>query len=154
MKTIKTVVAVCCIGFVAFTGDTNFVAAFNAVYLTHSASNILVFTEHNVSTNASPETLFARGSMAIMLQEWGTGATNYWEQAIQMITTNDMYSAIGKTNVIREIRLLQNIVAEMTCSPQPTWNTNNHTLIFAEMGAEAPFFDTLKNISVIERVEN
>ena len=102
MKTINTVTAMCCIGFVTFAGDTNFVAQFNSVWKTHNASNVLVFVEQNITTNKSPETLFARGIVAVFLQEWSQGATNYWEESMQMITTNTVYSETGKTNATKK----------------------------------------------------
>ena len=153
MKTIKTAVAVCCIRFVTFAGDTNFVAVFQAMWQTHNASNILVFAEQNVTTNASPETLFARGIVAIMLQSWH-GATNYFEQSVQMIATNNAYSEIGRTNVIKNIRILQNAVPNITDNPQPAWITSRHALFFSELATEPIFFDTLKDISTIEPTEN
>ena len=150
MKMIKMVIVMCCVRVVTFAGDTNFVAQFNAIWQTHNASNILMFVEQNVATNKSPETLFARGSVSGMLQGWTIGTTNYWEQAINIISTNTVYSESEKGNVIKEIRGLQSLMTVMPADPQPSWNTARHAAFFAEVGDEAPFLDTLKKISTIE----
>ena len=136
----------------AFAGDTNFVADFKTVWQTHNASNILMFTEQNVATNATPETLFARGVIAIMLQSW-QGATNHFEQSIQMISTNNVYSANGKTNIINEIRWIQSTVEDITDNALPAWDTTRHAAFFTELSSEPIFFDTLQNISTLETVE-
>ena len=150
MKTVKVIVIICCARFGAFAGDTNFVASFKTIWQTHNASNILVFAEQSVATNASPETFFARGIVAIMLQEWGQGATNYFEQATQMVSTNNAYSEVGRTNTIKEIQFVQFIAVKMTDKPLPSWNPGDHATFFAELATEPIFFDTLKNISKIE----
>jgi len=142
----------CCISLSAFAGDTNFVAAFKTTWNTHNASNILVFVEQNVATNRSPETLFARAIVAITLQDWCIGATNYWEQAIQMITTNNTYSVIGKTKSVNSIMALQAIFSEINTNP-PTWDTNNHAWVFSQPLDEPALFYMLKDISIIETVE-
>ena len=149
MKKVSRIVIVSCLSFTVCAGDTNFVAAFQTVWQTHNASNILVFAEQNVATNASPETFFARGIVAVMLQSWH-GATNHFEQSVQMIATNNAYAEIGRTNVIKDIRGFQNAVLNITDNPQPAWDTNRHAIFFAELSAEPIFFDTLKNISTIE----
>ena len=151
MRMIRMVTVMCCIGFVAFAGDTNFVAQFKTVWQTHNASNILVFVEENVATNKSPETLFARGIVSTMLQFWNQGTTNYWEQSIQMIATNNAYSEIGKTNVIEQIRFYQFAFSTMAAdTPQPSWNTKEQAVIFAELASEPCCFDVLKAISTIK----
>ena len=139
-----------CVGIVAFAGDTNFVATFKAMWQTHNASNILVFAEQNVATNASPETFFARGIVAIMLQEWGQGATNYFEQTVQIISTNTAYAEPKKVETIKNIHDVQFLAVRMTVNPLPSWKTNDHATFFRELPTEPIFFDTLKNISTIE----
>jgi len=153
MKKMKMITLIWSLGMTAFAGDTNFVASFKTMWQTHNASNILVFVEQNVATNRSPETLFARGGVALMLQEWSVGATNYWEQAIQTIATNETHSATGRTNIIKEIRWLQDIVSTIDDNPLPSWNTNVHAVVFAGVGYEAPFFYTLQDIATIESSE-
>ena len=143
------ILIVCCIGFFAFAGDTNFVAAFQAMWQTHNATNILVFTEQNVATNKSPETLFARGCIAIDLQGWGAGATNYWEEAAQMIDTNGTYSAVGKTNIIKTIRWLQEGITDPSDPLLPSWNTNDHIGVFALSPDNPMFYKVLQAISTI-----
>jgi hypothetical protein len=150
MKRVNVIVAVGCLSVATFAGDTNFVAQFDVVWKTHNASNILMFVEQNVATNKSPETLFARGIVAIMLQEWGQGATNYFEQVTQMITTNNAYTEIGKTNIIKDIQFVQFIAVKMTDKPLPSWNTNDHATFFVELATEPIFFDTLKAISTMK----
>jgi len=151
MRKIKAIITVVgCLGLRALAGDTNFVAAFNASWMTHNASNILVFSEQAVATNASPETLFARGSIAVAIQGWTEGATNYWAQSIQMIATNTVYSEKGRTNIIQEIQSLQRFISNFPSDPQPSWNTKRHAALFAETGDEVLFFDTLQNISTTE----
>ena len=152
MKKIKMIAIVCCLSSVGYAGDTNFVHAFNAIWQTHNASNILVFVEQNVVTNASPEVLFARGTVAIALQAWIPGASNFWEQAIQMISTNSVYSEIGKTNAIKQLQGLQDFFSEVSNDP-PTWNTNNHAVAFARVGDKVPYLHVLQDISTIETVE-
>jgi len=142
----------CCVGFVAFAGDTNFVAQFNSVWKTHNASNVLVFVEQNVATNASPEVLFARGTIAATLQACSQDATNYWEQAIQMVVTNNTYSEKGKTNAVKQIQAFQNLFAGASTN-HPSWNTELHNFFFTKMGDEVPYFGILQRISIIERVE-
>ena len=153
MKKIKVMIVLCCSGLIAYAGDTNFVNAFNTIWQTHHASNILVFVEQNVNTNKSPEVLSARGIVAAILQDWIPGATNYWEEAIQMIETNGTYSARGKTNSINQIRALQGIVSGTSTNP-PTWNTNIHVVIFTETGDEAPFLFVLEKIATLPPAEN
>ena len=138
----------------AIAGDTNFVATFSTIWKTHNASNILTFVEQNVATNKLPEVFFARGGVALMLQEWSLGATNYWEQAVQMIATNETYSVTGRTNIIKEIRWLQDVVSVIGENPLPSWNTNVHAVIFTGIGYEAPFFYTLQDIATIPPVES
>jgi len=75
MKKIILTILCCTVSIFAIAGDTNFVAHFQTVWQTHNATNILLFTEQNVATNASPETLFARGVIAATLQLWFPGAT-------------------------------------------------------------------------------
>lgn len=152
MKTIGAFIIVCGVSLSAFAGDTNYVDSFKIAWRTHNASNILEFVEQNVATNASPEALFGRGLIAVMLQSW-RGATNHFEQSIHMIATNGIYSSTGKTNIIQEIRLIQSLVEDVADSPLPTWNTNRHTLFFSELVAEPIFFDTLEKISIIESAE-
>jgi hypothetical protein len=155
MNKIKITIAVCSLGLLAFAGDTNFVAQFKDVWQTHNASNILVFVEQNVATNKSPETLWARGSVAGSLQGWLIGTTNYWEEAIQMISTNNTYSVTGRTNTIKSLRWNQDVTAEisnMEFRPLPLWNTNAHAFIF--MYSDEPLdFDDLKAISTIPSAE-
>jgi len=153
MKRVGMVAVVCCVGFFAYAGDTNFVAAFNAVWKTHNASNILVFVEQNVATNKSPETLFARGTIAVTLQACSQDATNYWEHAIQMVTTNNVYSDKGKTNAVKQIQAVQNLFAGASTN-HPSWNTELHNFFFKKMGDEVPYLGILQRISTIERVEN
>ena len=153
MKKTKMIILACCIGLCGYAGDTNFVNAFNSIWKTHNASNILIFVEQNVTTNKSPETLFARGIIAVALQEWTLGASNYWEQAIQILTTNDTYSAMGKTNAIKEIRGFQMLYSGLSDSP-PRWETNTHSVIFMHSGNEVPFLDELKEISTIPPTAN
>ena len=144
-----------CLGITAFAGDTNFVASFKTMWQTHNASNILVFVEQNVATNKSPETLFARGIVSTALQFWNQGTTNYWEQSIQMIATNNAYSEISRTNIIKQIRFFQFAVSTMAeDTPQPSWNVNEQAVIFAELASEPFYFDVLKAISNMERVGN
>jgi len=141
-------------GLVSFAGDTNFVAQFNAIWQTRNASNVLMFVEQNVATNASPEVFFARSCIAMALQQWSIGASNYLEQAIQMVATNGAYSAKGKTNAINTIRDFQGLFSAMVDVnvPQPVWKTNNHAAIFAEVGDEAPFLIELKELATIEPI--
>lgn len=154
MKIMRVFAVVCCLNGVIFAGDTNFVVAFKVMWQTRNASNILEFVEQNVATNASPETLFARGGVASTLQFWSQGMSNYWEQAMQMIATNNAYSEIGRTNAIRQVSGLRDLTLAMTpYHAFPSWKTNAHAAIFAELGDEAPYFDVLQSISTIDSAE-
>lgn len=139
-----------------YAGDTNFVAAFNTEWQSGNASNVLVFVETQVSTNRNVETLFARGVIAASLQEWGRGATNYLGQAIQEAEGTSSYSTQGEARVVQLITNAKGYfggLADDTNEPlnsQPSWNTNNHAVIFSELGAEAPFLDVLQEISTTE----
>jgi len=84
-------------------GDTNFVAAFNVKWQSGNTSNILSFTESQVSTNQNVEALFARGIVAAALQEWGRGATNYLSQAMQEAVNSSSYSPQGQALVVQLI---------------------------------------------------
>ena len=152
MRKIRVVVIAGCIGVTAFAGDTNFVAAFDTIWQTHNATNILVFVEQNVATNASPEVLFARGTIAIVLQDWIPGATNYWEQAIHMISTNSAYSEKGKTNAVNQLRAFQGSFAGLDTNP-PSWLTETHAHVFTRMGHDVPFLPILQKISTIPPAE-
>ncbi len=141
---------------VTYAGDTNFVAAFNVQWQSGNASNILVFVETQVSTNRNVETLFARGIVAAALQEWGRGATNYLGQAIQVAETGSLYSTQGKAHVVQLVVNAKGYfqgLADDTGEPsnsQPSWNANNHVVIFNELGAEVPFLKVLQDISTTE----
>ncbi|MCL1921529.1 MAG: hypothetical protein FWG50_10735 [Kiritimatiellaeota bacterium] len=152
MKRIKVVMMLGCIGVTAFAGDTNFVAAFDTIWQTHNATNILLFVEGNVTTNVSPEVLYARGTVALTLQGWSAGATNYWEQSIQMLSTNNTYSEIGRTNVIRQMRALQGIFVEIASTNPPTWNTDIHAKFFSI--PLTPDLDILEAIANLPPAEN
>lgn len=138
---------------VVFAGDTNFVAAFNNEWRTENASNILAFADAQLSTNRRAETLFARGLVAIYLQEWGRGATNYLGQAIEEVSTNLSYSAAGRSNIVQRIKDAQGSFAAISADAnepvdsQPSWNTNTHAVIFNELGDEIPFLLTLEEIA-------
>jgi len=154
MKKVITLIVCCSVSVGTFAGDTNFVAQLKTMWQTHNASNILVFVEQNVATNRSPETLFARGIIASNLQLWKQGATNYWEQAAQMISTNTVYSAQIRTNVAEHIRGFYSFF--MALSPDnspPSWNTNAHDWFFSRCGDEPTYFDILEIISTLETVE-
>jgi len=152
MRKIVSVVVVCCVSFITRAGDTNFVAQLNAIWQTHNASNILVFVEQNVATNKSPETLFARATIAFTLQDWGIGASNYWEQSIQMISTNNAYTEIGRTNAVAEIRALQGVFARFEDNAPPSWNPVGHAADFSR--PKAPFLGILEEIANIPLVES
>jgi len=152
MKIISTIIIICGFYIAIYAGDTNFVASFKTIWKTHDATSILEFTEQNVITNKSPETLFARGLTAGVLQDWSPGATNYWEQAKQMITTNDTYSLSGKSISTFQIGMLQNIFASMGDNP-PTWNTNSHMKVFSGPLDEPPLLHVLERISTIPLAE-
>ena len=152
MKKVIVMIVCCGINVCALAGDTNFVEAFNAVWLTHDASNVLVFVEQNVATNASPEVLFVRGIIAMALQDWVPGATNYWEQAIQMVTTNSLYSEKGKTNAVNQIQFFQRIFIGSNTNP-PSWHPEWHEHFFTKTGDEAPFLNAVRNIATIPLAE-
>ena len=145
------------LSFVMLAGDTNFVIQVNELWKAQNASNLLVFTEINLATNRSPETLLARGVTAAFLQEWGVEATNLFEQAVQMISTNNAYSETGKTKAMAGIQmyclLFPSIIENFDQYSQPTWNTNMHMSIFMELNDEAPLFDELMEIATIENAE-
>ena len=144
-----------CVSFTAWAGDTNFVAQFDAIWQTHNATNILVFVEDNVATNVSAEVLFARGNVAIELQDWGVGATNYWEQSIQMISTNSAYSEIGRTNVINKIQFFRGMLAkaiEIEGLDTPSWKPKVHALAFSL--SKTPDLELLKAIATLPPAED
>jgi len=138
---------------VANSGDTNFVAAFNAQWSSQNASNILVSVDAQVATNRNVETLFARGLVAAYLQKWGRGATNYFGQAIAAAETNTTYSAAGRSNVVQMVTEASgHFAALVEESGEPTnsvasWDTNVHAVIFGELGDQAPFLNTLDRIA-------
>lgn len=137
-------------------GDTNFVVTFNTQWQSGNASSILIFVENQVSTNRNVETLFARGVVAAALQEWGRGATNYLGQAIQEAESGSLYSTQGEARVVQLITNTKGYfegLADDSGEPstsQPSWNTNNHVVIFNELGTEAPFYNVLQEISTTE----
>jgi hypothetical protein len=137
-------------------GDTNFVSSFNLHWRGNNASNILAFTETQLAGNRCVETLFARGIVAFFLQDWGRGATNYFGQAIRLAETNAVYSASGKTNVVRvvaEINGAFEVIIDDTQEPAastPAWKTNGHLILFNEFNNEVPFLNELKRISTVE----
>ena len=128
------------------TKKTDFADAFNAIWKTHNASNILEFVEQAVATNKSPATLFARGVVALELQEWGVGAIHYWEQALQMIVANNMYPAVWEKSVTKTLCWMQLSSASEKGDALPSWNANAHAEIFAHWGDEVPHYDELKEI--------
>ena len=120
-----------CLGVTAFAGDTNFVAQYNAIWQTRNATNIYEFVVQTIATNKSPEVLFARGCVAIDLQDWSVGASNYWEQSMQIISTNTVYTEAGRTNVIKKIQWLQGLFAQFEDNAPPSWNTASQAVIFS-----------------------
>lgn len=134
-------------------GDTNFVSTFNSQWVAGNATNVLVYIEDQLATNRRPETLFARGLVAMYLQEWGRGATNYLGQAVSETSTNTSYSAEGRTNIIQLINQAQaDFKAVVAHANEPTnsvalWNTNTHIVIFSELGDELPYLQILSNIA-------
>lgn len=134
-------------------GDTNFVAAFDAQWRSQNASNVLVFVDAQVATNREVETLFARGLVAAYLQKWGRGATNYFGQAIGEAQSNTMYSASGRSNVVQMITRVNEIFEALAdesgeaTNSVPTWCTNVHSVIFGELGDQAPLLTTLDRIA-------
>jgi len=150
MKRIGVAMMIGCFGITAFAGDTNFVAQYDAIWKTHNASNILAFVERNVATNRSAEVLFARGNIALTLQDWCVGATNYWEQSIQIISTNSTYAEIGRTNVINKIRWLQGLFTEIEqidpagFNAPPSWNPVSQAVDFST--PKAPYLSILEEI--------
>jgi hypothetical protein len=136
-------------------GDTNFVNSLNAVWRTNNASNILTFAEQSVSTNRCVETLLGRGIVAVFIQYWGRGATNYFAQAAQIVSTNTSYSVAEKKLARCNIAILKDSFTAITDdanepqNSQPTWDTQTHALFFAEVGEELPFLHLLKEIAEI-----
>jgi len=155
-KNIITILC-CCVNVFALASDTNFVMQINELWKSQNASNLLMFTEINVATNPTPVTLFARGATAMTLQRWGVEATNLFEQAAQMISTNNAYSEFGKTRVIAKIQmncvLFPAIIENFDQYSQPSWNTNGHVKLFTEFYDEAPFYEDLMEIATIELAE-
>jgi len=141
---------------VATGGDTNFVSAFNAQWSSKNASNILLYVDAQVATNREVETLFARGLVAVYLQKWGRGATNYFSQAISEAETNTNYSAVGRSNIVHMISEASGHFASLAeesgepTNSAPLWDTNVHAVIFGELGDEAPFLTTLDRIANTE----
>ncbi len=137
-------------------GDTDFVAAFDARWRSHNASDVLAFADAQVATKRSVETLFARGLVAAYLQKWGRGAVDYFRQAIAEAQANVNYSEEGRSNVIQwvtEVKAHLEALSDETGEPadsQPTWDANVHAVVFAELGDEAPFLATLDRISRAE----
>jgi hypothetical protein len=138
--------------FTAYAGDTNFVVNFNTMWATHNASNILAFTEAQIETNRSVETLFARGIVAALLQQWTRGAGSYLEQAIGEAQSNATYTAEGRIHVEKELGWLKNFfIAVANDSNEPTnsvpqWNPSEHTAIFDETGDGVPYIFMLEDI--------
>lgn len=134
-------------------GDTNFVAVFSTEWQSQNASNILTFSESQISTNRNVETLFARGVVAAYLQKWGRGATNYFALAILNAQSNSMYSPVGRSNVVQIITEIKNNFDALTedsgepTNSLPTWDTNIHSVVFGELGGKAPLLSTLEAIS-------
>ena len=141
-----------CVGITAFAGDTNFVAQYDAVWQTRNATNIYEFVEQAIATNKSAEVFFARGCVAIDLQDWSIGASNYWEQAIQILSTNSAYSAIGRTNVIARIWWLQGLFAEIEDNAPPSWNATSQAVIF--LLPRTPSLDILEEIATLPPAGN
>lgn len=133
-------------------GDTNFVAAFDAQWCAGNASNILAFTEANVSTNTSVETLFARAVAAVYIQKWARGATNFLGQAMTMAQGDTALSPEGRFNVVHlleETKCLFEALADDSNEPSnsvPHWDATMHAVVFGELGGQAPFQTTLQQI--------
>ena len=132
-------------GSIALAQTTNFIEAFNAIWNTHDASNILAFVEQNVATNKSPETLFARGIVAFTLQLWPQGASDCWEEAIQMIVPDNAHFASWQTNAISKVQEFRDVFKGEEGNA-PSWDANMHKIVFARCGDEAPLLDDLKTM--------
>lgn len=152
MKRINVVMIASCFGVTAFAGDTNFVAQYDAIWQTRNATNIYEFVEQAIATNKSPEAFFARGCVALDLQDWSIGASNYWEQSIQIISTNSIYTEIGRTNVVNRIRWLQGLFAQIEDNAPPSWNAASQAVIFSL--PRTPSLYMLEEIAAIPLAEN
>lgn len=137
-------------------GDTNFVAAFDAQWRAGNPSDILAFTEANVATNASVETLFARAVAATYVQKWARGATNFLGQAMTMAQGDASLSPVGRSNVVHlleETKSLFEALSDDSNEPgnsAPQWDASMHAVVFGELGGQAPFLETLQRIAAAQ----
>lgn len=152
----ETVLAMACAILwttLSLAGDTNFISSFDAQWCAGNASNILAFTEANVATNASVETLFARAVAAVYVQKWARGATNFLGQAMAMAQGDASLSPGGQSNVVHlleETKRLFEALADDSNEPGnsvPQWDAAMHAVIFGELGGQAPFLTTLQQIT-------
>lgn len=133
--------------------DGNFVAAFDAQWRAGNPSDILAFTEANVATNPSVETLFARAVAAAYVQKWARGATNFLGQAMTMAQGDASLSPVGRSNVVHlleETKSLFEALADDSNEPRnsvPQWDAAMHAVVFGELGGQAPFLATLQQIA-------
>lgn len=139
-----------------FSGDTNFVAAFNEVWRTQNASNIVAFTEANVNTNESAETLFARALAAVYLEKSARGGANYLGQAQIAVQVNPMYSVEGRAQILELLEDTKGLFEALAddsleaSNSIPQWDTNMHAVVFRELGDEVPFFSSIWKLAEIQ----
>ena len=150
------ILALLCGTMECFSGDTNFVAAFNEVWRTQNASNIVAFTEANVNTNESAETLFARALAAVYLEKWARGGTNYLGQAQIAVQSNQTYSAEGRSQILELLEDTKGLFEALAddsleaSNSIPQWDTNMHAVVFQELGDEVPFFSSIWKLAEIQ----
>ena len=128
-----------------FAGDTNFVAEVNTIWQTRNASNIVAYVDGYLATNRNAEALFARGVIALCLENWARGAASYLDQAAGEVNTSTNYSQEQKNRlsqiIVSDKEIFEAIATDANepISSTGKWDTNIHTLFFREVGDEFPF---------------
>ncbi len=133
--------------------NTNFVNALEAHWQGHNASNVLNCVENELTTNHNAEVYLARGILAAYLQEWGSGATNYFRLASVNAAADARYATDYRARVMQAIsQTVAGIDAVMEMAggegSAPSWNTNTHAVIFGEFSQEIPFNSTIRLLAL------
>jgi hypothetical protein len=129
----------------------SFLQQLDEKWRTHDATQVLNYVETQRSANPdNAQILAARAIVAVSLQEWGRGATNFLAQAIQKTAASTNYTSSQKQIIAKKLSGLTNVFAALANdageppNSSPKWNTNTHAVVFRELGDEFPHLSTLQ----------
>ena len=84
--------------------DEAFVTELNSKWQAKHASNLIAYLDLQlIQTPQEPQVLFARAVVAAELEQWGRGATNYLQQALNYLELSTEYSVANKEKLIYEL---------------------------------------------------